>query len=80
LALPVSDYVAEFKVESSGPERSIIVWAADFNVTSGDEEQATAMVHQFLDAGLGKIEQTYASQTGLNEVPNDTGDSTMPPR
>jgi hypothetical protein len=52
--MPVSDYVAEFKVEDNGDDTSTVVWSAEFKPQS-DEAKTTEGIRNFLKAGLDNI-------------------------
>ena len=53
--LPVGNYVGEFRIESDAEHESSVVWAADFEVTKGDEAKTVGAVRQFLEIGARSI-------------------------
>jgi Polyketide cyclase / dehydrase and lipid transport len=58
-ALPVRDYVAEFRVRPDGEGGSIVQWSGDFEVTSPDRENMRDLVRQFLTAGVKALHERY---------------------
>jgi hypothetical protein len=58
-ALPVTDYVAEFRAEAADTDVTTVRWSADFQVSSDDEKQAIEMVQGFLRAGLDNLTKRY---------------------
>jgi hypothetical protein len=56
--LPVGNYVGEFRIESDDDESSV-VWAADFDVTKGDEAKTVDEVREFLRSGLDQLRAAY---------------------
>jgi Polyketide cyclase / dehydrase and lipid transport len=57
--MPVSDYVGEFVVHGDDPGLSTVIWTADFDVTSGDRDEVTGMVRQFLTTGVESLQERY---------------------
>jgi hypothetical protein len=57
--LPVENYVGDFSIRSDDADHSRIIWAADFDVTSGDPNEVVDAVQQFLDAGVVNIQRRY---------------------
>jgi hypothetical protein len=57
--LPVGNYVGEFRIESDAEHESSVVWAADFDVTKGDEAKTVGEVRQFLRSGLDQLRAAY---------------------
>lgn len=60
-AMPVTNYVAEFRIQDQGDGTSTVHWSADFQTTSGgDDQQAVDMVQGFLAAGLDELERRHS--------------------
>lgn len=59
--LPVANYTAELRVLDEGDASSRVRWTADFDVTSGGEEDAVSMVQGFLRAGVAALADRYGS-------------------
>lgn len=57
--LPVSDYTAELRVVDHQDNTSTVSWNADFDITSGEESEAVAMVQGFLEAGVSELTNRY---------------------
>jgi hypothetical protein len=62
--LPVGNYVGEFRIESDDEHESSVVWAADFDVTKGDEATTVGEVRQFLRSGLDQLRAAYGGSRG----------------
>lgn len=59
-AMPVRDYMAEFRVQPGGDGTSTVRWTADFETTSDDPASTVDMVQGFLAAGLDSLKQQYS--------------------
>lgn len=57
--LPVSGYTAGLRVVDRGDNTSTVSWNADFDVTSGKESDAIAMIQSFLEAGVSELTNRY---------------------
>jgi polyketide cyclase/dehydrase/lipid transport protein len=57
--LPVDHYTGELQVVAEGRHTSALRWAADFDLTSGREEDTVALVQSFLDAGVSELARRY---------------------
>ena len=77
--LPVSNYVAEFRVDPDAAG-SRAVWSATFDAAAGREAEAVLLVRGFLKAGLAHLEEIYgraapvARLMGINHVALEVGD------
>lgn len=72
-AMPVRDYVGEFRVESDGDSGSTVVWSAEFEPDSDNERQAAESVHSFFKTGLDHLERMHrgASDAGSGRYSRD---------
>lgn len=58
-AMPVTNYVADFRIEPAGRQSSTVRWSSEFDVTSGDEADAVGMIEGFLTAGVEALRRRY---------------------
>ena len=58
-AMPVRDYVAEFRIEDNGDHTSTVIWSAAF-VASDDDDDTVALVRNFLKAGLDNLSAMHS--------------------
>ena len=59
-ALPVSDYVGEFRINDEGDGTSTVIWSAEFKDTSNDGGGSTS-TQAFLKAGVDKLKALYGA-------------------
>ncbi len=64
--MAVRNYTAEFRIEDSSDDTSVVVRSAQFETTS-DGEATAETVRAFIKAGLDNIQSPYASKH--NAVP-----------
>lgn len=57
--MPVKDYVGEFAIHDNDARHSTVVWTADFDATSSDPDEVTAVVRQFLTTGVESLQKRY---------------------
>jgi polyketide cyclase/dehydrase/lipid transport protein len=55
-AMPVRNYVGEFRVDDNGDRSSTVVWSARFDVTTADENNTVRTIRDFFKTGLAYIE------------------------
>ena len=60
-AMPVRDYVAEFRVCDSGDGTSILWWTCHFEVTSGDEARTVGAIRS--SSRVGESEEEVITRT-----------------
>jgi hypothetical protein len=56
--MPVDTYVGDFSIRGTNGQ-SRILWAADFEVTAGNEKEVAGFVRQFLAAGVESLQRRY---------------------
>jgi len=60
-ALPVRNYIGEFRVEDCADQTSNVVWSARFDLTSADASDAVEGVRSFMKAGLDHLARLHRS-------------------
>lgn len=58
-AMPVRNYVGEFRIEEAPDHSSRVVWSAHFDLMSDEASGATDVVKSFLKAGLDHLASTH---------------------
>lgn len=58
-ALPVRDYVGEFRIDDNGDGTSTVTWSARFDVSEGVDDEVVEMIGGFLKAGIHNLEHRY---------------------
>jgi len=58
-AMPVRDYIGEFRIEDCADQTSRVVWSARFRLASAEAAGATDAVRSFLRAGLDSLASTH---------------------
>lgn len=62
-AMPVRDYIAEFRVIDNRDGTCTVCWTSDFEVTSGDVSKTEDLVRHFFTIGLLSLRKRHRSQT-----------------
>jgi mxaD protein len=58
-ALPVTNYVAEFRIDPTDQSSCTVWWSSDFDADGVDEPEAIGMIDGFLAAGVEELKRRY---------------------
>ena len=73
-ALPVRDYVGEFRIDDNGDGTSTVVWSAQFEPVKADPDDVIGMIGAFLKAGTDNLSVLYGSASPRSQHHDDRAD------